>query len=111
MATATRPSPAAKTCCAFVELNAGLDGRPEIAYDWTSVASYLDRYDRGQAVNIGYLVGNSALRIGAVGWEDEPADERAVQDMRAMLREAMEEGAFGLSSGLDYPPGLVRRDR
>ncbi len=90
---------------AFVELNAGLDGRPEIAYDWTSVATYLDRYDRGQAVNIGYLVGNSALRIGAVGWEDEPADERALQAMRAMLREAMQEGAFGVSSGLDYPPG------
>jgi N-acyl-D-amino-acid deacylase len=90
---------------AFVELNAGLDGRPEIAYDWDSVASYLDRYDRGQAVNIGYLVGNSALRIGAIGWKDEPADERATNNMRAMLREAMQEGAFGVSSGLDYPPG------
>ena len=89
----------------FVELNAGLDGRPEIAYDWDSVASYLDRYDRGQAVNIGYLVGNSALRIGAIGWEDEPADERSLADMRAMLREAMQEGALGVSSGLDYPPG------
>jgi N-acyl-D-amino-acid deacylase len=90
---------------AFVDLNAGLDGRPEISYDWTSVASYLDRYDRGQAVNVGYLVGNSALRVGAVGWEDEPADEPAVHNQRAMLREAMQEGAFGVSSGLDYPPG------
>jgi N-acyl-D-amino-acid deacylase len=34
---------------AFVDLNAGLDGRPEIAYDWGSVASYIGRYDRGQA--------------------------------------------------------------
>ena len=90
---------------AFVELNAGLDGRPPIAYDWDSVASYLDRYDRGQAINVGCVVGNSALRIGAIGWEDAPADERALASMRAMLREAMEEGAFGVSSGLDYPPG------
>src|SRR5207247_5765748 len=37
---------------AFVELNAGLDGRPEIAYDWDSAASYIGRYDRGQAVNV-----------------------------------------------------------
>jgi N-acyl-D-amino-acid deacylase len=51
------------------------------------------------------LVGNTPLRIGAIGWEDKPADERALANMRAQLREAMEEGAFGISSGLDYPPG------
>ncbi|HEY7463147.1 MAG TPA: D-aminoacylase [Candidatus Limnocylindria bacterium] len=90
---------------AFVRLNAGLDGDPPLDYDWDTVASYLDRYDRGQAINVGVLVGNSALRIGAIGWDDAPADERALASMRAMLREAMEEGAFGISSGLDYPPG------
>ncbi len=90
---------------AFVDLNAGLDGRPEIAYDWNTVASYLGRYDRGQAVNVAVMIGNSALRIGAIGWENMPADERSLADMRSMLREAMEEGAFGVSSGLDYPPG------
>ncbi|HEX6140798.1 MAG TPA: amidohydrolase family protein, partial [Candidatus Limnocylindria bacterium] len=99
------PFPRREDLHAFVELNAGLDGRPPIAYDWDGVASYLDRYDRGQAVNIGYLVGNSALRIGAIGWEDVPADADAMASMRAMLREAMQEGAFGVSSGLDYPPG------
>ena len=90
---------------AFVELNAGLDGRPDISYDWSSVASYIGRYDAGQAVNLAVMVGNSALRIGAIGWEDEPAVEGTLADMRAMLREALEEGAFGISSGLDYPPG------
>ena len=90
---------------AFVEMNSGLDGRPEISYDWDTVASYIGRYDRGQAVNVAVMIGNSALRIGAIGWEDVPAGERAVADMRAMLREAMAEGAFGFSSGLDYPPG------
>jgi N-acyl-D-amino-acid deacylase len=94
-----------KDLLAFLELNAGLDGRPEIAYDWDSMASYIGRYDRGQAVNIAVLVANSALRIGAIGWEDTPANEASLADMRAMLREAMEEGAFGISSGLDYPPG------
>ena len=90
---------------AFVRLNGGLDGRPEIAYDWGSVASYLDRFDRGVAVNVAFVVGNSALRIDALGWEDLRADESALDRMRGTLREAMEEGAFGLSSGLDYPPG------
>ncbi len=90
---------------AFVELNAGLDGRPPIDFDWGSVASYIGRYDRGQAVNIAVVIGNSALRVNAVGWEDAPADPRTLDRMRGELAEAMQEGAFGLSSGLDYPPG------
>jgi N-acyl-D-amino-acid deacylase len=89
----------------FLTLNAGLDGRPDIDYDWNSVASYLARFDRGVAVNVAYFIGNSALRIAAVGWDDVPADARAMDRQRALLREGMEEGAFGLSTGLDYPPG------
>jgi N-acyl-D-amino-acid deacylase len=90
---------------AFVELNGGLDGRPDIAFDWDTVASYLSRFDGTVGVNVAFLVGNSALRIGAVGWEDREADHAAVARMRSMLREGLEEGAFGVSSGLDYPPG------
>jgi N-acyl-D-amino-acid deacylase len=99
------PFPDPGDLAAFVDLNAGLDGRPEIVYDWDTVASYIGRYDRGQAVNVAVVIGNSALRIGAIGWDDSPADDRALTDMRAMLREALQEGAFGISSGLDYPPG------
>jgi N-acyl-D-amino-acid deacylase len=90
---------------AFVELNAGLDGHPDIEYDWDTVASYLGRFDGKVSPNIAFLVGNSALRIGAIGWGDQRADHAHLMRMGSMLREAMEEGAFGLSSGLDYPPG------
>jgi len=91
---------------ALAEMNAGLDGRPDIAYDWSSVERYLDRLDALRpSLNLAYLVGNSALRIGAIGWDEAEATAAQVQDMRAMLREAMEQGAIGLSSGLDYPPG------
>ena len=90
---------------AFVELNCGLDGIPDIAYDWNTVAAYLRRFDRHVSVNVAYLIGNSALRIAALGWNDTPADAKAVASMRARLGEGMEEGAFGISSGLDYPPG------
>ena len=96
---------------AFVNLDAGLDGRPEIDYDWTSVGSYLARYDGPVSLNVATLVGNSQLRIGALGWDDVPADDRALDRMRGLLRDGMAEGAFGLSSGLDYPPGALRDDR
>ena len=91
---------------ALAHMNAGLDGRPDIAYDWGSVETYLDRLDTLRpSVNLAFLVGNSALRMSAIGWEEVEASEADVQTMRSMLREAMEEGAIGLSSGLDYPPG------
>ncbi|WP_448626399.1 N-acyl-D-amino-acid deacylase family protein [Geodermatophilus sp. URMC 64] len=89
----------------FVTMNAGLDGRPELAYDWDTVASLLSRFDGAASVNLAVLVGNSALRIASVGWDDQPASPGDLADMRAMLREALAEGAFGLSTGLDYPPG------
>ena len=90
---------------AFVVLNGGLDGRPDIAYDWDTVSAYLARFDRNVSLNLAYIVGNSALRIAAIGWDDSPAEADAMDRMRGLLRESMEDGAFGLSSGLDYPPG------
>ena len=94
---------------AFVHLNAGLDGDPRRTHktkiDWSTVASYLARFDGTVSLNIAYLIGNSPLRIAAVGWEDVPATPSQRARMQSLLREGMEEGAFGLSSGLDYPPG------
>jgi len=89
----------------FLTLNAGLDGRPDLAYDWRTVADYLARYDGKVAVNIAYIVGNSALRIAAVGWDDVEPTSAQMADQRALLREGLQDGAFGLSTGLDYPPG------
>jgi N-acyl-D-amino-acid deacylase len=90
----------------LVEMNAGLDGRPKgLEYDWGSVASYLDRFDEGTGVNVALLVGNSALRLNTTGWDEREPTGAELASMRSQLREAMEAGAYGLSSGLDYPPG------
>ena len=98
------PLPGREDLEALVRMNAGLDGRPPIAMDWDTTTAYLDRLD-GCAVNVALMVGNSALRIGAIGWDATPATPRTTATMRSMLREAMEAGALGISSGLDYPPG------
>ena len=93
----------------FVHLNAGLDGDPRRSHgtriDWDTVASYLTRFHGTISLNVAYLIGNSPLRIQAVGWDDVPATPPARARMGALLKEGMQEGAFGLSSGLDYPPG------
>jgi N-acyl-D-amino-acid deacylase len=103
----------------LVHMNAGLDGDPRdddgsrgtsgrgtpITIDWATVEDVLGRYDDGAAINVAQIVGNTPLRIAALGWDHVEASARAIRDQRALLREAMEDGAFGISSGLDYPPG------
>ena len=89
----------------FVTLNSGIDGDPDLAYDWTDVAGYLARVDRQVTPNIATFVGNTALRVTALGWDDVPADAAALTAQRAALALAMDQGALGLSTGLDYPPG------
>lgn len=89
----------------FVQINSGLDGNPTLPGRWSTVEQYLDMFAQRVAVNVVYIVGNSPLRIGALGWDDRPATAAELANMRALLRTAMEEGAFGMSTGLDYPPG------
>ena len=89
----------------FVELNSGLDGNPTLPGRWSTVEQYLGMFDRKVAVNVAYILGNSPVRIDAIGWDDKPAMPADVENMKAVIREAMQEGAVGLSTGLDYPPG------
>ncbi len=71
---------------------------------WSSFAEYLAHFDRRCALNVACLVPNGNVRLDAMGLETRPptADKLAV--MRRLTRQAMEEGAVGLSSGLDYIP-------
>jgi N-acyl-D-amino-acid deacylase len=56
------------------------------------------------AVNAACLVGHSTLRVGAMAALDRPADKAEIDAMRTRLREALDAGAIGLSSGLYYAP-------
>ena len=89
----------------MIRINSGLEGDPEIPARWSTVSEFLDMFDRKVAVNIAYVVGNSPLRVGAMGWGMQSADRRQVEHQKALLRDAMGQGAFGISTGLDYPPG------
>ncbi len=57
------------------------------------------------SVNFGTFVGHGSIRGLIVGSEDRPPTEEELESMRAEVRKAMESGAYGLSSGLIYPPG------
>lgn len=64
-------------------------------------------YLEGQppAINIGVFVGHGTLRRTVMGNVDRPPTAAEQEQMQAMVKQAMEDGAFGLSSGLEYAPG------
>ena len=64
---------------------------------------YLRHLDAAPAAaNAAFLVGHTTLRVGAMDRLDRPADDREIEIMREVLTEALDSGAFGLSSGLQY---------
>ncbi len=83
----------------------GLNGDPEIEWDWRSFAEYLDKLDAaGPATNVASLVGHGNLRLFAMGMEDRTPTKQELGEMKRLLAEAMMQGAYGLSTGLIYPP-------
>ncbi|MEU2198563.1 D-aminoacylase [Isoptericola sp. NPDC019482] len=86
------------------------DDPPGFAWDWESVAGYLDRLDRGIACHAAYLVPQGTLRLLVVGPDERPATPAEVARMGELLAQGMREGALGMSSGLTYTPGMYADD-
>ena len=76
-----------------------------------TLKEYQEQMGEGTATNMALFVGNANLRVHAVGYEDRPASQKEIDIMSGMLRESMEAGAFGLSTGLTYvPSGFAREE-
>ncbi len=89
----------------MIQINSGLEGSPELPGYWSSIPEYLDMYDRKVSVNVAYIIGNSPVRVGAMGWDARQPTASELDRQKRILRESLQEGAFGMSTGLDYPPG------
>lgn len=61
---------------------------------------------RGTSTNVGSFVGASTVRMYAKGMAEGAATAAELDTMRAVVRRAMDNGAFGLASALIYPPGV-----
>ena len=89
----------------------GWNGDPDtVDWGWRSVADYLARFDGTTSVNVVTLVGHGTLRLQTVGADDRPATPNELGEMQRLLREALEQGAAGLSAGLTYAPGMYADD-
>ena len=70
------------------------------------LGEYLSCFDRRVAINVATLVPNGNVRMEVMGLEQRPPTPDELTRMQMLVRQAMEEGAVGLSSGLDYIPSL-----
>jgi N-acyl-D-amino-acid deacylase len=86
---------------------AGFNGNPSnLQYNWRTVQEYLSQFDRRVAINVAYLIPNGNIRMEVMGLETRPAGADELRAMQKLVREGMDAGAIGLSTGLDYIPSL-----
>jgi N-acyl-D-amino-acid deacylase len=77
-----------------------------ISWEWRSLKEYLAHIHAAKpAVNVLSLVAHGMIRISVMGLEDKPANENQIDAMKELTRKAMIDGAFGISTGLQYTPG------
>jgi N-acyl-D-amino-acid deacylase len=75
-------------------------------FSWRSVGEYLKAFDReGTALNVVQLVGHGTLRVAAMGFARRAPTAAELKTMQRLMTDAMNDGAWGLSTGLIYAPG------
>ena len=73
--------------------------------DWQTLGEYFARLERqGMGINLASYVGATTLREVVIGADNRAATPAELEHMRALVREAMEQGAMGVSTSLEYAP-------
>ena len=76
------------------------------SYRGSSVADLLATYDNATPINVGYLVPAGTVREMVIGLRAAPPTAGELMAMQQAVADGMADGALGLSTGLDYVPGL-----
>jgi N-acyl-D-amino-acid deacylase len=88
------------------EENEYLKGEFGLEVDWNDLTGFFRRLaQKGMAVNYATLVGQGTIRAVAVGYNDRQPSREEMNQMESLLSEALNQGAVGLSTGLEYAPG------
>ncbi|HZO89515.1 MAG TPA: D-aminoacylase [Chthonomonadaceae bacterium] len=84
-----------------------LSAAEPLSWNWRTTADYLAHLERsGLVLNVAALVAHGPIRVLAMGGvEGRQATAEEIARMRRAVRESLEQGAFGISFGLVYPPG------
>ncbi len=84
----------------------GLFHHSSVDVTWKNIDEYLYRLEEAQpGVNVVPCVGHGTLRSAVMAREPRPANAEEIQRMVRLAEESFEQGVFGISTGLEYPPG------
>jgi len=82
--------------------------KPSVDLNWNTFGQYLDHLnDSNLGINIMAMVGHGALYRAVCGEGNVIPDENQTKKMITLLEESLEAGAIGMSSGLEYWPGII----
>jgi len=88
------------------------DAQGDIKYKvaWTTLGEYLEYLvHRRVSCNVASFIGATTVRIHEIGYADRPPTSEELERMKNLVRQAMEEGAVGLSSALIYTPAFYAK--
>jgi N-acyl-D-amino-acid deacylase len=77
-----------------------------VRVNWSSWREYVSRLEEnGTSINVVNFIGHGTVRLCVVGWQEKVGPVE-LNDMKELVEDCMKQGAFGLSTGLVYPPGF-----
>jgi N-acyl-D-amino-acid deacylase len=88
------------------------ESQGDITYEvaWTSLGEYLSHLERkGVSANVASFIGATTVRIHEVGYENRRPTKVELERMKALVAQAMEEGALGVGSSLIYAPAFYAK--
>lgn len=104
------PAPVTPRSARLLDQGSELVRDTAIEYAWETHREFLDHLARqSPAMNVAHLAGHGSIRLAVMGDRYAAATPEDVAGMRRWVREAMEAGCFGLSTGLGYAPGMFAR--
>ncbi|MBN1271226.1 MAG: amidohydrolase family protein [Candidatus Aminicenantes bacterium] len=90
----------------YEEMKGNLKEVYDVDLNWMDIRGFLARLEeKGSALNYTTLAGHGTIRGAAMGFNDRPPKQEELERMKLMVKENMQNGAFGLSTGLEYAPG------
>ncbi|MDK2870609.1 MAG: N-acyl-D-amino-acid deacylase [Pyrococcus sp.] len=104
------PAPISKDTLEILKAYTGILGK-DIDFKWSSYGEFLKSLEElgSLGTNVAGLVGHGTLRIAVMGMENRDPTTEEIEEMKKLLGQAMKDGAFGMSTGLIYPPGVYSK--
>ncbi len=82
-----------------------------LGWNWDSMDDFIKRVEAiGPGINLTPFIGHGSIRINVMGFDDRAPTDVELSEMKGFLSEALEQGAYGMSTGLGYPPGTFTKE-